>query len=81
MTKREFEEYNKERNRVLNLDDFQAFKDFCMSNPLLKGRIPNDDYMLEISMHKCRTACDGVHLKLKQASREWLLARGYSIWG
>lgn len=81
MTKKEIERYNKERDRVLNLDDFQAFKDFCLSNPYLKEQIPNDDCILEISMHKCRTGSNGVYLKLKQASREWLLVRGYSIWG
>lgn len=68
-----------ERNAVLlegDLDKLAAF--YAQHNPGLR---PPPREVLEISMHKARTAALGLPQEVRDASKVWLEERGYSHFG
>jgi hypothetical protein len=67
-------QYVAERNKaLLNLDDFIVF---CEK---YAGSIPERG-VVEMAYHKLRTAAQGLPLKERKASYEWLCARNYTTW-
>lgn len=69
--------FTEERDAVLiegNLDKLRAFH--AKHNP--NRSQPSDDRILEVSLHKARTACLSLPLPMRRASKVWLLERGYT---
>ena len=73
----EIKAFVKERDAVLiegNLDKLRAFQK--KHNPQL-GMDP-DDRVLEISLHKARTAAKSLPTDIRKASKQWLTERNYT---
>jgi hypothetical protein len=71
----EIEKFNAERDAILlkgDLDDVLAF--VRRQEP---DYVPMNRHVLEIMLHKSRTAVASLPMEVRAASKRWLIERGY----
>lgn len=71
-------EYNRVRDAMLLAGDVDGLLAFHRRYRL---PMPRNRMVAEIEMHKCRTAVITLPREAREASRKWLLDRGYMPWG
>lgn len=70
-------EYVRECNKVLATGDVDLCVAFLLKhNPTMQP--PSSRHVAEMMMHKARTGSTSLPMELRRASKQWLLARGYS---
>ena len=69
------EKYAKELGKVLKTKDVKKLREFCEKWDL---EAPEDDDVLEMSMHMSICTNTDMPLDLKTESMLWLIERGYS---
>lgn len=77
--KEEFDDFVRERNEMLmacDVDRAIAFHE--KYDPV--ARTPSRD-IVEVGIHKARTACLSLPIEARQESHQWLKERGYSSFG
>ena len=70
--------FNRERNAILLGGDLDKLLEMVRrSRP---DFVPMDRHILEIMLHKTRTAVGSLPAELRAASKAWLVERGYESW-
>ncbi len=79
---KEFDEWLKERDEVMQTFDVDRFKEFYRKwadRGMYQMPLPSDD-VIEIAMRKCVCGMSNPRLEKLAEARAWLAERGYS-WG
>lgn len=71
---RQIKAYRRALDRVLLTGDIKKLRAFMKANGAPE---PSTDEALEVTMHKVTTAAQSLPIEFRQASKAWLVARGY----
>jgi hypothetical protein len=78
LSEQDFKDWIEERNAVLRSKDLAALRQHMEK---YGTTLDTSDEVLEVAMHKARTACLGLTEDERRESREWLTARNFSHFG